>query len=62
MTERAQREMNASARDIQAGSKAVKQIVEQLVLIDRAVKSVNDKILTDSAVIEEMSALCSKFF
>ena len=56
MTERAQQEMNASARDVQAGSEAVKQIGEQLVLINQAVKSVNEKILSDSAVIEEMSA------
>ncbi len=56
MTERAQQEMNTSAKDVQAGSEAVKQIGEQLVLIDQAVKSVNEKILSDSAVIEEMSA------
>ncbi len=56
MTEVAQQEMNASARDVQAGSEAVKQIGEQLVLIDQAVKNVNEKILSDSAVIEEMSA------
>ena len=56
MTERAQQEMNTSTRDVQAGSDAVKQIGEQLVLIDQAVKSVNNKILSDSAVIEQMSA------
>jgi methyl-accepting chemotaxis protein len=56
MTERAQQEMNTSARDVIAGSEAVKQIGEQLVLINQAVKTVNEKILSDSAVIEEMSA------
>lgn len=56
MTEYAQHEMSESARDVQAGSEAVKQIGEHLVLIDEAVKSVNEKILSDSAVIEEMSA------
>ena len=56
MAERAQQEMNASTKDVQAGSEAVKQIGAQLGLIDEAVKNVNEKILSDSAVIEEMSA------
>ena len=56
MTDRAQQEMNASSRDVQAGSEAVKQIGEHLALIDHAMKNINEKILSDSAVIEEMSA------
>ena len=56
MTERAQQEMHASAIDVQAGSQAVKQIGEHLEEIEQAVRNVNEKILSDSAVIEEMSA------
>ena len=48
--------MTASASDVQAGSQAVKQIGEHLEKIEQAVRKVNEKILSDSAVIEEMSA------
>lgn len=56
ITERALNEMNSSANDVKEGNQAVSAIGDQLEQIELSVKVVNDKILNDSAIIEEMSA------
>lgn len=56
MTDRAMNEMNTSASDVKASSEAVKEIGAQLNRIEQVVLEVNNKILTNSAVIEQMSA------